>query len=260
MNAPRPPYRVYWQPGCTSCLKAKEFLARHGIPYESIDVRAVPDAMAALLALGARSIPVVARGEAWTYAQDLDALAAFVGVARTEARLAADALVARLDALLDAVARHARQLPDDALERTLPGRADRAGADLVFHVACVVAALLDAGTGGSLSYEHFLRRPAGAGRSRAALLGTLAESRAALRRWWMASAGARPATVATYYGVQPLHGVLERTAWHVAQHARQLQSLVEQAGVAPDGPLAARELDGLPLPDGLWDREVGAPG
>jgi glutaredoxin len=251
-------YRVYWQPGCTSCLKAKEFLARHGIAYESIDVRAAPGAIEALAALGARSIPVVAHGTAWTYAQDLDALAAFVGVARTEERLAPDVLVARLAALLAAVARHARQLPDDALERTLPGRPDRAGADLVHHVACIVDALLDAGTGGRLEFERFLERPEGASRQRAALVSRLADRREALQRWWSASAGTRPAAVETYYGVQPLHGVLERTAWHVAQHARQLQSLVEQAGLQPDVPLSARELEGLPLPDGLWDREVGA--
>lgn len=260
MNATAPPYRVYWQPGCTSCLKAKEFLARHGIAYESIDVRAVPGAMESLTALGARSIPVVARGDAWTYAQDLDTLAAFVGVARTDARLPPDVLVARLDALLEVAAGHARQLPDDALERTLPGRADRAGADLAFHVACVVDALLDAGTGGRLTFEHFLRRPEGPGRSREALATRLAESRIALQRWWSASAGTRPATVDTYYGEQPLHGVLERTAWHVAQHVRQLQSLVEQAGLEPAARLSARELEGLPLPDGLWDREAGAPG
>jgi glutaredoxin len=260
MTGPPAPYRVYWQPGCTSCLKAKEFLARHGIAFESIDVRATPAAMATLLALGARSIPVVARGDAWSYAQDLDALAEFVGVVRTDARLAPDVLVARLDALLEAVARHARQLPDDALERALPGRPDRAGADLVFHVACVIDALLEAGTGGTLTFEQFLRRPAGADRSRVTLVRTLGDARLALQRWWSASAGMRPAAVYTYYGVQPLHGVLERTAWHVAQHARQLQSLVEQAGLEPDTRLSARELEGLPLPEGLWDRELGAPG
>lgn len=28
--------KVFWQPGCSSCLKAKEFLARHGVDFESI--------------------------------------------------------------------------------------------------------------------------------------------------------------------------------------------------------------------------------
>ena len=33
-------YRVYWQPGCSSCLAAKEFLRAHRIPFASINVRA----------------------------------------------------------------------------------------------------------------------------------------------------------------------------------------------------------------------------
>jgi glutaredoxin len=253
-----PAYRVYWQPGCTSCLKAKEFLARHGIAYESIDVRARPDAGEELTRLGARSIPVVARGAEWTYAQELDDLARFVGVRRSDVRLPAETLLARLDALLVAARAYALQLPDDALERTLPGRPDRAGADLAHHVAAIVHALLDAATGDELTFEHFLRTPAGESRRREALAATLAEARTQLAAWAARPVDARPTTVRTYYGVQPLHGVLERTAWHVAQHARQLESLVRDAGVAPAVALGPHELAGLPLPDGLWDREVGA--
>jgi glutaredoxin len=252
------PFRVYWQPGCTSCLKAKEFLARHGIAFESIDVRATPGAMDALVALGARSIPVVARGTEWTYAQELDDVARFVGVESARDRLPPDVLASRLDALLAAAARHVRQLPPAALERTLAGRPDRAGADLAYHVAAIVDGLLDAANGGALTYEHFLRRPEGDARTHAALHATLSRARAALAQWWT-DASPKPEVVATYYGAQPLPGVLERTAWHVAQHCRQLESLVAAAGLAPDGPLSDRELGGLPLPEGLWDREVGAP-
>ena len=32
------PLKVYWQPGCSSCLKTKEFLLEHGIPFESVNV------------------------------------------------------------------------------------------------------------------------------------------------------------------------------------------------------------------------------
>lgn len=257
MSTPEP-YRVYWQPGCTSCLKAREFLARHGVPFESIDVRANPDAMNLLVALGARSIPVVARGRDWTYAQELDDLARFLGVVERRERLPMDVLASRLDALLAAASRHARQLPDATLERTLPGRADRAAADLAHHVACIVDGLLDAADGRQLTYEHFLRRPEGAARTRAGLERTLAAARAALAQWWSLGAP-RPARVRTYYGEQPLHGLMERTAWHVAQHCRQLESLVVASGLAADGPLSAADLAGLPLPDCLWDREVGAP-
>ena len=30
--------KVYWQPGCSSCLKTKEFLMENGIPFKSINV------------------------------------------------------------------------------------------------------------------------------------------------------------------------------------------------------------------------------
>jgi arsenate reductase-like glutaredoxin family protein len=33
---------VYWQPGCTSCLKTKEFLRSHGVVFESVNVREDP--------------------------------------------------------------------------------------------------------------------------------------------------------------------------------------------------------------------------
>ena len=55
---------VFWQPGCTSCLRTKEFLRTHGIEFESVNVRDDQQAMARLAGLGARSVPLVARGDA----------------------------------------------------------------------------------------------------------------------------------------------------------------------------------------------------
>ena len=72
--------------------------------------------------------------------------------------------------------------------------------------------------------------------------------------WWRT--GIVPGTVNTYYGVQPAHGVMERTAWHAAQHCRQLMEVVLQSGYTPDGPLGGAELGGLPLPDEVYDDEV----
>lgn len=36
--------QVFWQPGCTSCLRVKEFLTRQGIDFESVDVQRNPQA------------------------------------------------------------------------------------------------------------------------------------------------------------------------------------------------------------------------
>ena len=61
-------YKVYWQPGCTSCLRAKEFLKENGIPFESINVREDAGAMEHLARLGAKSIPVITRGDEFAFA------------------------------------------------------------------------------------------------------------------------------------------------------------------------------------------------
>ena len=54
--------KVYWRPGCSSCVRIKEFLSGLGVAYESINVSATPEAMEDLRALGVRTVPVVARG------------------------------------------------------------------------------------------------------------------------------------------------------------------------------------------------------
>ena len=48
--------RVYWQPGCSSCLRTKEFLTARGVDYESINVHGNPAGMEELRKLGARSV------------------------------------------------------------------------------------------------------------------------------------------------------------------------------------------------------------
>ncbi len=248
-------YTVYWQPGCTSCLKAREFLATHAIDFESINVRATPGAEERLRALGARSIPVIARGQDWTYAQDLDDVARFLGIVVDRVRLPAATLIRRVCALLTAAARYTAQLPESVLETPLPGRTDRAGADLAFHVPMIVQGFLVAAKGGQLSFDVFERRPAGTARAVPELVTLQRETSQALERWWRDVAYAPPAAVDTYYGRQTLDSVLERTAWHVAQHTRQLESLAAGGGRLPEGALTDAELGGLPLPEGLWDPE-----
>ena len=62
-TATEPELRVYWQPGCSSCLRTKELLKRHGVPFVSIDVLAEARGFKELEALGVRLVPVVARGK-----------------------------------------------------------------------------------------------------------------------------------------------------------------------------------------------------
>jgi glutaredoxin len=246
---------VYWQPGCTSCLKTKEFLRAHGVAFASVNVREDRAAMAQLAAIGARSVPVIVRGAEFAYGQDLDTVARFVGIDIAPARLAVPVLIARLLALLDSAAALTGQLPADALQARLPGR-ERTHLDLAYHVSQVVVGFLDAALGGRLTYEHFERKPPGHVADAAAAARLTRSVSQALAVWWDANQTQLPAALDTYYGRQPLHAVLERTTWHVAQHARQLERLLELRGMAPQPRLAPELLAGLPLPEDVWDAEV----
>ena len=222
-------------------------------------MRTDSEAAAMLTALGARSIPVIARGEQWVYGQDLDDVAAFIGVTNLRARLPTATLAARIESLLTAATRYTEQLPEVALETLLPGRADRATIDLAFHIPMIVAGFLDAARGGSLQFEYFERRPAIDARTCTAVTARQRELAVQFKSWWERNGPTLPALLDTYYGRKPTQSVLERTAWHIAQHTRQLESLVRGAGLEPAGSLGPAELEGLPLPEGLWDPEISAP-
>ena len=75
-----------------------------------------------------------------------------------------------------------------------------------------------------------------------------------LSDWWKREgARAESAKLSTYYGEQPLHHVMERCTWHSAQHARQIASVLESFGIAPNGPITADDYAGLPMPKALWE-------
>ena len=248
-------FKVYWQPGCSSCLRAKEFLATRGIAYESINVRARPEAMEDLAGLGAQSVPVVAQGKRFVFAQDLGDLARFIGVEFDRTQLPPAELVRRLDLILAAAQRYLVQFPAADLEEGLPGR-ERTILDLGYHIFVIPAAFLDAAHGARLTFDYFERTPGPDMRSAAQVAAYGQSVRDALQGWWRAADAGRLGTLDTYYGIHPTERVLERTAWHAAQHARQLMALLGQRGVSPDGALGDAELDGLPLPEGVYDDEV----
>src|SRR5687768_17407997 len=71
--------KVYWRPGCSSCVRVKEFLSGLGVDYESVNVSARPEAMQELAALGVRTVPVVSRGSEFVFAQELADVSVFIG-------------------------------------------------------------------------------------------------------------------------------------------------------------------------------------
>lgn len=249
--------RVYWQPGCTSCLRTKELLASRGVPFVSVNVLEDPAAMDELRALGARAVPVIARGGRYVLGQDLAEVARFVGLALEHRRLAPELLVARLARLLQVAAGLVAVIPPDRIGDTIPAR-PRRYADIAFHVGMIVHGLLDAARGDELTFAHFERLPPAGADDPSSLVEGLAQARAALLGW--AAPGLPPPPgplLRTYYGLRPLHELLERSAWHVAQHVRQLDDIVGvRLGIADAPRLQPADLEGLPVPRDVWDPEI----
>src|SRR6185312_6321884 len=71
--------KVYWRPGCSSCVRVKEFLSGLGVEYESVNVSATPEAMEDLRRLGVRTVPVVRKGDEYVFAQELADVSRFLG-------------------------------------------------------------------------------------------------------------------------------------------------------------------------------------
>jgi glutaredoxin len=247
--------RVFWQPGCTSCLRTKEFLTKHGVDYESINVHGNAAGMEELRKLGARSVPIVARGDKFVFAQTLTDVIKFLDLKiRLHERLSPDELVGKLETVLTAAARYVRQVPAEWLDKPFRNR-NRPIRVLSHHVFRIPDAFLEAVRDRRpLAYELIMQE-AGPGIRTGEDIARYGEGVLARMKSWWASFPDRGCleTMDTYFGKHSMHEVLERTAWHPAQHARQLMLILEGLDIRPNGPLTAADLAGLPLPDKAWD-------
>ena len=198
--------------------------------------------------LGAPSVPALAASGRCVAGVDLAGVAELLGVEFDAApALPLDVLVERLRLVLGAAMRLTGQFPKARLADKLPRR-DRTCLALANHVVEIAAGLLEVADGADFSAEVSAAEPnvelePVALRERAERI-----SNALAMRQPMAD---RPA--AAFFGETTFHAVLERCAWHAAQHTRQLAALLEGLGVEPERPLAPPDLDGLPVPAGVWD-------
>lgn len=206
-------------------------------------------------ALGARSVPVVSKGDKFVFAQNVRDVVEFLGINEDVGpKLTQAELVARGDMIWQAAIRHVRQMPQAALAKELPNR-PRSYRVLMHHIFQIPTAFLEARRAGkSLEYERLTAPPP----DDMLTSDDIADFGEAMRldfQAWATSEGTDIAggQMATYYGEQLAHEVLERTVWHSTQHVRQVLSLLEMEGVTPDQPLPESAFDKLPLPLKVWD-------
>jgi len=214
-----------------------------------------PAGLQELQALGARSVPVVSKNGRFVFAQLIKDVVEFLGLDEDVGpKLSPETLVERGDAIWTAAIRYCRQMPEAALSKELPNR-PRSYRVLLHHVFQIPNAFLIARRDGSALDQKTLVAPPPDEIVDVEDIARFGEDiRQDFARWAEAEGETLGRDrMATYYGEQPTHEVLERTIWHSAQHVRQIMSLLEREGVAIDRPLAPEVLAGLPLPGPVWD-------
>lgn len=247
-------FSVYWAPGCSSCVRVKEFLARKGVPFESVNVAANPAAMKFLASIGARSIPVVVSGHEYTFAQSLDDVARFVGIKHSAEYLPPEVLVERWMQVLKIATQAISRLPAEVLNvRPVPERA-RTIRDFSYHIFQVPDAFLQTVIDGIEDWTVVANIDAPATIDVAGILAYGEDKKKRVAQWWdtLEDRGCtRPLKM--FYGEHSLHSFLERSVWHSAQHTRQVLWWSQQNGIPVEKPLTQEILQGLPMPEGLWE-------
>ena len=213
-----------------------------------------PTGLDELRRLGARSVPVLSRGDDYVFAQNIGHVVKFLGLDEaTGPVLSPDQLITRLDRFLDAAIRMIPQMPDAKLATEVPNR-PRSYRVLGHHIFRIAETFLEVANGAPLEYGRLTALPPDAMRTTAGIVAYGADVRQRLAAWWVAKpdkSGRDP--VQTYYGPQLLHEYLERSTWHVGQHVRQWIMLLGMAGIEPDHPPGDADFADLPMPSQVWD-------
>jgi hypothetical protein len=224
------------------------------VEFEAYNVHEDGGAAARLRDRGVAGVPTVCAGDRCSSAVQLDAIAELLGIAPEHQKmLPPSELAARMELMLMASQRYLRQVPLDGLDYSSPDR-DRSFRNLGYHIFRVAAAFLVGQASGKLPGRYIVEDAPDQSWTGGQLAEYGEEVRLAVRAWW-ATATDDPfdRLVETYYGTHPLHIVFERSTWHVAQHTRQVMMFLERLGIEPDGLLTEADLEGLPLPEGVWD-------
>ena len=237
----------------------KEFFTRHGVEYISINVLTDPAGFDDLVKLAGRHIPIARRGNDWADGQVLSDLARIGGISLAEQKVLTPAeLAGRAENLLSTVERLTAQIPEDKVRTLLPDR-PRTYEQLVAHTVQIVEAFVDVVENVKpLTFASYHQEVPASVHTRVDLIRFSAGVRERFGAWWRAHRAefdvSKKADV--YYGDVSLHEYFERTVWHSSQHARQLALVVEKLGIVPDRPLGPKELEGLPLPENIWDDKM----
>ena len=205
-----------------------------------------------------RNVPVVARGDQFVFGQNLEDVAEFVGLqgGTGHTPLPPEQLIGKWLNVLRAAQRYLRQMPDARLNELVIDNRPRSIRLMGHHVFRIGEAYLETAVDGVEYATQLANVPPKDGTfttgEEIARYGDTVIAR--LEKWWKELPDKScQQKVKTFFGMQPLHLLYERSTWHSAQHTRQLAAVLERFNIAPDKPLTKEDLAGLPLPERLWE-------
>lgn len=216
-----------------------------------------PQGRERLLKLGVRNVPVVAKGEQFVFGQNLEDVAEFVGLQGTgHTPLPPAELIRKWVLVLRAAQRYMRQIPAERLNERVIDNRDRSIRLMGHHVFRIGEAYLETVIDGVEYWIQHANVPPkdGTFTTGEEFVRYGDDVIARLQKWWDGLADKSCGqSLKTYYGMQPMHQLFERSTWHSAQHARQLLAVLDRLGIEPDGRLTKEDLAGLPLPERLFE-------
>jgi glutaredoxin len=250
--------QLYWAPGCSNCLRVKEFLEGRGIDHEAFNVGLDSVAADRMHELGAFE-PAVFVGDNWVHGGNLAAVAELVGVEYEQPNiLSPAALHDRFHVIMETLCRLLAQVDERARSYREAG-ADWSVIEIGYHAASAMLWFLHSYDPDGYAGEVYVcpeTTLAGTADSKTAA-DIVERARDTLRLfddWWDLDGGDDPMeqVVFTYWGHRTALEAYEREVWHTAQHTRQVAMYLEAVGIVPDHPLGDAELAGLPLPDRVF--------
>ena len=251
--------KVYWQPGCSSCLKTKEFLMDNGIPFKSVNVLEDKTGFADLQRFGVKMVPIVSKGDAWANGAVFRDVAKVAGFDyQAHKMLEPSIMKEKILQINYSASNFLEQIPDKELDTLLPGR-PRSYRQLVYHIFNIQDVFLGRVEGNApYTYESLLSILPEEMKTKNDLVEYGTKVGKKFSTWWNKSGIStdfkQPGNV--YYGEVILHEVLERTAWHSGQHVRQVALMLkEKLNIEPKPSLDEKIFDGLPMPKNIWDNE-----
>lgn len=191
------------------------------------------------------------------FGQNLEDVAEFVGLQGTGHQpLPPEQLIGKWIDVLRTAQGLIRQLPDAALNERVVANRDRSIRLMCHHVFRVGEAFLESVVDGVEYAVQLANVPPAEGTfttgDEIARYGESVIAR--LQQWWdKLEDKTCQQKVKTFFGMQPIYMLYERSTWHSAQHARQLTAVLEGRGIEPKARLKPETLAGLPLPERLWE-------